>query len=57
MPNAIEHQQHAENIESAPPKREWVDPDMMEVMRASDACNHVCGWNNDGIGWECVSGA
>ena len=38
MQNVVEtSQQYVENIESAPSKRDWADPVMVEVLRASDA--------------------
>ena len=44
MQNVIEtSQQQAEKIESAPSKRDWADPVMVEVMRASDAHYGGCG--------------
>lgn len=53
--NALESSpQHSENIESAHQKREWGDPVMIEVMRATDALLNNGGNKYDGIGCDSI---
>ena len=47
--NTVESsQQHSVNIESARQKCEWIDTEMVEVMRAADAHNISCISGTDG---------